>query len=206
MTSLQPSADPSINPSEHAPSTLGVRRFFHANETLIKIISLVFAAAGILRAQPHDDAIAVMQCLFLILGLIMFVRLWEDLPRRYGVLPGEGWTLGLIVVYYCLTILLVVSNFYLMSTFVAQRYRYLWVALGTLLAVAGASALTYWSTAGHPIAGARVLLVSTDKENQRFGVLIAVLLVAIIAGSYLLARVVSPALNAGLDQVFGAPP
>jgi hypothetical protein len=68
-------------------TTLGVKRFFHANETLVKIMSLVFAAAGFLRAQPKDDAVAVLQCLLIVVGLVIFARLWEDLPRGSAIPP-----------------------------------------------------------------------------------------------------------------------
>jgi len=141
-----------------------------------------------------------------VVGLVIFLRLWQDLPRRYVVLPGEGWTFGLVVVYYCLTIILIVSNAYLVSGFVEQRYTYLWVALGTLLAVAGASWLTHQATAERGVASATVRILGAGNHDKAVGVLVAGLLVVVVVGSYGLAHVVGPLINGALDQLFGPPP
>jgi hypothetical protein len=183
-----------------------VRRFFHANETLVKIISLVFAAAGFLRAQPKEDAVVVMQCLLIVVGVVIYVRLWSDLPRRYVVLPGEHWTIGLIVTYYCLTIILVVAILYLTAGFVEQRHRYLGVALGTLLAVAGVSLLTRWVTAEQGDGRTLLRRLGVDERDWIAGVVVTVLLVAVIVGAYAVASVASPPVNTALDRVFGPPP
>jgi hypothetical protein len=183
-----------------------VRRFFHNNETLLKVGSLVFAGAGVLRAQPKEDAVAILQCLLIVMGLVIFFRMWEDLPRRYGVLPGERWTLGLAIVYYSLTIALIVSVVYLTQGLADQRYKYLWIVLGSLLAVGGASLLTHRSGVEHSLAGAILRLLGEHARVEAAGVLVTVLLVLTIVVGYGAAHAVSPAINAALDQVFGVPP
>jgi hypothetical protein len=190
---------PAVQPEE---SALGVKRFLHNNETLIKMGSLVFAASGVLRAQPKDDAVALLQTLLIVIGLIIFLRLWKDLPRRYGMLPGSGWTLGLTLLYYCLTISLIVGIVYITGNLAEQRYKYLAILLGTLLAIGGVSWLTYQANLERALLG---WLGGRGHEAQ-VGLLVGILLLLLVTGAYLLAAALAPPLNVALDQLFGPPP
>ena len=127
---------------------------------------------------------AIMVFLLTIVGLVIFARLWEGFPRRFGVLPGANWALGLTVVYYCMTFSLVVGVIYLTGGFFEQRQRYLWIVLGTVLAVAGA--------------------LERSGRWSLVNVLSTVLLVVVVVVAYGAAHVASPPINAALDRL-GAP-
>jgi hypothetical protein len=206
MEPLTTSAAEPAHPADREESVLGIRRFFHNNETLIKVGSLLFAAAGVLRAQPEDYAVAMLQSLLTVMALVVFLRILGDLPRRYGVLPGQGWTFSLIVVYYCMIISLIVAVLYLSSNFLEQRYQYLSIALGTLLAVAGTSGLTHWLTTGDRTPGPLGRLMRGPPPEGLAGLVVLGVLVIIVVGAYALAYALGPAINAALDRVFGPPP
>ena len=188
-----------------AESNLGIRRFLQANSVLITTGSLVFATAAFLRASPKDNAVAVLMCLLLVMGLTIFLRLWSDLPRELVVLPGANWTLGLTVLYYCMTIALIVGEAYLLAGLVEQRHTYLPEVLGTGLAISGAAALTHRAAAARRIASGLTRLFGAARPERVAQIIVAGLLVVTVAGAFVLAGGVSPLINAGLDRVVGSP-
>ena len=203
-----PQARPDSQPDATGPAaepSLGILRFFREHATLVQVMSLVFAGAAFLRAAPKDDAVLVLMLLLLIMGLVLFARLWSGLPRELGVLPGADWTIGLVLIYYCLTISLVIAVVYLLAGFVEQRHRYLPVALGTLLALGGAAALTHRATAARHIAAALTRRFGAEPSGLAARLLVAGLLVVTVGAAFIVSSAVSPPLNAGLDRLFGAP-
>lgn len=197
-------ADPAPNAETGETTNEGLRRFLDRNANLLRMVSIVFAAAAFLRAAPEDDIIAVLTFLLLIVATAIYQRLWLDLPRRLIVLPGEGWTLGLTVVYYCMAIGFVLGGIYLAAGFIDQRQKYLWVVLGTLLAVGGAAWLTHSASIERKLAP---LLRSIHSESGRqlaAGLIVAVTLVGVMLGAYVVSYKISAPINGLLDQLFGA--
>ena len=187
-------------------ASLDPRLFFRENATLIQTMSLVFAGAGFLRAAPRDDAVLVLMLLLLIIGLVLFLRLWWQFPREAGVLPGANWTPGLVLIYYCMTIALIVGGIYVLAGFAEERHRYLPVALGTLLALGGATALTVHAAAARHIAAALAGRFGAEPSGRAATLVVAGLLVLAVAGAFLVSSVASPLINAALDQLLGPAP
>jgi hypothetical protein len=101
---------------------------------------------------------------------------------------------------------LIVAVVYLSSSFLEQRYQYLSIALGTLLAVAGISGLTLWLTTGDRTPSPLGRLMRGPQREGLAGLVVLGVLVIIVVGAYALAYASGPAINALLDQVFGPPP
>lgn len=192
--------------AEPAPQepTYGLRSFVDRNANLLRLLSLLLAAAAILRSVPEDDAVAVLLFLTVLMVFLVFWRLWRDLAPVFGVLPGNHWTTELILFYYCSTVALIVAVLYLVEGYLDRRHQYLSAAMGTALALAAATWLSRWAIAGHRLlVWAGRLCGGSHVRRERLAALIAAaLLVVLTFGSYTVAYRVGPALNGWLDSLF----
>lgn len=211
---------PSLEPGPAAADNedtaeLGLRRFFHQNETLLKMLSLLLAAAGFLRNAPQDDAVAFLISLVMVMALLTFLRLWRDLPRTMGVLPADNWTPELTLFYYCLTAALVVSVAYLMAGIVVtRREQDLWVVLATVvgLALAVGTNRLGKSAAARSVLGGAFPRLNDDQRHAIASSLVIAVTVLIIPLAYWLGHQGAGILNEVLDQMLtggravGSPP
>jgi hypothetical protein len=74
MVDQSPAASRAATRAEHGTPPGDVREFCKQNETLVKVASLVFAAAAFLRASPKDDAVAILMFLPIVLGVVIYAR------------------------------------------------------------------------------------------------------------------------------------
>src|SRR5205823_530591 len=112
-------------------------------------------------------------------------RLWRDLAPLFGILPAGTWTAELSVFYYLFTITMIVAAYFFAAEYLARRDHYLWIVLGTALAVAVLIGLTRWARGTHRrirrLASARGL--DDARQSQLISVGLAVLLMVSVPAS-----------------------
>ena len=105
-------------------ATYGLRRFMDVNANLLRMLSVLFAAAGFLHAFPSGEASAILLSLIVAMIFVIYWRLWHDLPLHFGIVPGTAWTTELALFYYLFTITIVVAAYYVAVECFESRRQY----------------------------------------------------------------------------------
>jgi hypothetical protein len=206
-------AAPSTPPPPSGPDTpeedaasYGLRRFVNLNANLLRLLSVLFATAAFLRVSPRDETVELLLSLVLATAFVVYWRLWRDLAPLFGILPAGTWTAELSVFYYLFTITVIVAAYFFAAEYLARRDQYLWILLGTALAVAVMVGLTQWARGTHRAISGLASARGFDYAWQArlIGVGLAVLLLVSVPASYYLAHRLSAPFNSWLDAVLPA--
>jgi hypothetical protein len=177
------------------------------NANLLRMLSVLFATAAFLRSTPPNNAAAILTFLTLLTAFVIYWRLWRDLAPELGILPGHHWAVELTVFYYLFSISLVIAAYFLAGEYLTRRHHYLWVVLGTLLALIAVVALAHWAQAvkgGGRWLG-RIRGPDASRHPKLAGALVALLVFLSVTASYFLTSRLSGPVNQWLDQVWAIP-
>ena len=184
-----------------------LREFMNVNSNLLRMLSVLFATAAFLRASPRDNVVAILMFLTLLTAVVIYWRLWRDLAPELGILPARHWAVELTVFYYLFSISLVIAAYFLASEYLTRRHHYLWVTLGTVLALLAVVALVHWARAVRE--GGRWLGwvpgPTAERHPKLAGALVALLVLLSVTASYFVTSRLSQPVNQWLDQVWVMP-